>query len=287
MHQVMQSPQRPSRLVAHLVSDSTGETVTAALTAAFARYAAEGVERRLHVFVRRREEVERVTAEIAAAPGPVFFTVLDPEAGARIAAAAEAAGVAAVDVMAPIVAALDPLLDRAARAQPGGQHDVDRSYFARVAAIDFAIGHDDGAAPGRYGGADVILAGVSRSSKTPTCIYLACRGVKAANLPLTPGAPPPPEFHAAVAAGVPVIGLTVSPTRLAQIRALRLERLGRPELEGYADLDAIRAELAEARLFFERIGAPVIDVTRRSIEETAAAVMAELRARRPAGEPRA
>jgi regulator of PEP synthase PpsR (kinase-PPPase family) len=263
----------------HLISDSTGETVSAAAAAALARFDARAVARRLHVFARRGQALERIVAAIEAEPGPVFFTIVDPEAARRIAAAAARVGAPAVDVAAPLIEALRPLLPAAGRVLPGGQHDVDRSYFDRIAAIDFAIGHDDGAAAGRYGGADVILAGVSRTSKTPTCIFLACRGVKAANLPLAPGVGPPAEFHEAVAAGVPVIGLTISPTRLAQIRAFRLERIGRGDLAGYADLDAIRAELAEARLFFEALGAPVIDVTRRSIEETAAAVMAEVRAR--------
>jgi hypothetical protein len=155
------------------------------------------------------------------------------------------------------------------------QHRITPDYFERITALDYAIANDDGALGSRFARADVILAGVSRTSKTPTCIYLAYRGVKAANMPLVPGRTPPEAFFRALDSGIPVIGLVASPARLAQIRGQRLEALGdRPS--AYADPDRIRDEVAEARLFFERHRIPVIDITRRSIEETAAAVMAEV-----------
>ena len=159
------------------------------------------------------------------------------------------------------------------------QHRLNNDYFDRIAALDFAIAYDDGAIGTRLGQADVILTGVSRTSKTPTCIYLAYRGIKAANMPLVPGAEPDPAFFQAMARGVPVIGLTASPSRLSQIRGQRLEAIGSTKTAEYAELDQIRGEVADARLFFEQHGIPVIDVTRRSIEETAAEVLALLRER--------
>ena len=260
----------------HQVSDSTGETVTKALTAALAQFGDAPLRRRLHIFVRTPRELSRVMDEIAADPGPVVFTLVDPALSAPLIAYCRDKGLMCVDVLAPLTATLSALLSRRSAPAPGAQHDIDAAYFARVAAIDFAMASDDGAAGDRYARAEVILAGVSRTSKTPTCIYLACRGVKAANLPLVPGRPIPEGFERAHKDGVPVIGLTISPSRLVQLRAHRLEALGRTESSEYTDVERVRAEIGEARLWFDRIGAPVIDVTRRSIEETAAAVMAAL-----------
>jgi len=262
----------------HQVSDSTGETAAKALTAALAQFGEAPLRRRLHIFVRSERELGRVLDEIAADPGPVLFTLVDPTLVAALVGFCRARGLPWVDLLAPLTAMLSGLLDRRSAPAPGAQHDVDAAYFARVAAIDFAMASDDGAAGDRYAKADVILAGVSRTSKTPTCIYLACRGVKAANLPLVPGRAPPERFARARAAGVPVVGLTISPSRLVQLRAHRLEAMGQTVAVDYIDIERVRAEIAEARMFFDSIAAPVIDVTRRSIEETAAAVCAILNA---------
>lgn len=265
----------------HLISDSTGETLFAASKAAIAAFSELEMEVRLnqHVFVRTEAEIEAALEAVTAAPGPVFFTLVDPDRRDRVAAHCTSIGVEAVPLLDPMIAALSRVSGRSAGSRPGLQHQVDEDYFARIAALDFAIAHDDGHAGDRLMRADVILAGVSRTSKTPTCIYLAYRGVKAANMPLIPGRQPPDAFFRALRAGIPVIGLTASPSRLAQIRAERLEVLGDPKAESYADIDAIRSEVADARIFFEENGIPVIDVTRRSIEETTASILAMLRAR--------
>lgn len=168
-------------------------------------------------------------------------------------------------------------LDQRPNSEAGRQHRINDTYFDRIAALDFAMANDDGATGQRLKAADVILAGVSRTSKTPTCIYLAYRGIRAANLPLVPGRALPPAFLEAMERGVPVIGLVASPARLQQVRSHRLEILGDRALD-YADPERIRSELAEARLIFERYDIPVIDVTRRSIEETAAGVLALMQA---------
>ncbi len=263
----------------HLVSDSTGETVAAAAEAALAQFPAPAPARREHVFVRTAEALSAALRAVAASPGPVFYTLVDPVLQTTLRARCAALGVPAVDLLAPVVATLSDYLGPPNAAAPGRQHSVDLGYFKRVEAIDFALAADDGAArAARYKMADVVLAGVSRTSKTPTCIYLAVKGLKAANAPLLPGRPLPTELQDAAEAGAPIVGLTISPNRLAQIRAQRLTALGAdPDAAEYADLDAIRREVTEARLQLEALGAPLIDVTRRSIEETAAAVMALLR----------
>ncbi|MFV0473395.1 MAG: pyruvate, water dikinase regulatory protein [Pikeienuella sp.] len=262
--------------IVYLLSDSTGETVARIGAAGLSLFAAK-VDKRLRIFIRSEEEADAVIEEMRREPGAVILTMVDPHLRDRILNAAAALGLPASTVMQPVVAMLETHLGEDARPLMGGQYVVDDLYYRRVDAIDYAIAHDDGALPERLKRADVILTGVSRTSKTPTCIYLAVRGVKAANAPLVPGADPPQAIFDAVAAGVPVVALTASPTRLAQIRSHRLEALGHDRGAEYAALETIRQEVADARLLFERLGAPVIDVTRRSIEETAAEIMSILR----------
>ena len=259
----------------HLISDSTGETLNAMLRAGLAPFDGADAEIHASVFVRSAADLEAAIVRLRRRPGFVCYTLMDGTLRTRLDEVCRELGV-------PALAALDPLLARLAEylgRQPGHgvgrQHQLDSEYFQRIAALDFALANDDGARGSRFARAEVILTGVSRTSKTPTCIYLAHRGIKAANMPLVPGRPPDPAFIAAMEAGTPVIGLTASPTRLAQIRGQRLEALG-DRTPDYADPARIREEVAEARLFFERHGLPVIDVTRRSIEETAAAVLAHL-----------
>lgn len=262
----------------HLISDSTGETVARIGAATISLFDAR-VDRRLHVFVRSRSETDAVIEEIRRAPGLVILTMVDPDLRHRITEAAEALGMPCVPVLQPIIAELETWLGTGASARMGGQYLIDDRYYRRVDAIDFAIGHDDGALTDRLAKAEVILTGVSRTSKTPTCIYLAVRGIKAANVPLIPGQSPPRALFEAAEKGIPVVALTASPNRLAQIRSHRLEAIGHDAGADYAALDVIRKEVADARLLFDELGAPVIDVTRRSIEETAAAILAILRER--------
>jgi len=278
----------------HLISDSTGETLHALARAALAPFRHE-TEATIHlaVFVRSADDLEVALDELRAHPGLVWFTVVDPAIQRLIEDACAALGVECAGVLDPLIAMLAQVMGEAPSHRPGMQHRMNNDYFDRIAALDFAISQDDGGHGGdtlgeRLKRADVILAGISRTSKTPTCIYLAYRGVKAANVPLVPNREPPRELFEAMAAGTPVVGLTASPSRLAHVRSHRLESLGQPAaaaadiaegVTGYADLGRIRSEVADARLFFQRHQIPVIDVTRRSIEETAAEILAELRAR--------
>lgn len=266
----------------HLISDSTGETMGAMARAALARFPNTDVEVHLTVFVLSDPDLDTALEKLRAEPGLICFTLVNQRLRARLEAVA-------AELAVPIIPGLDPLIEilsryfgKAPASGVGMQHRLNTAYFDRIAALDYAMANDDGALESKFREADVILTGVSRTSKTPTCIYLAYRGVKAANMPLVPGQAPDKAFFEAMNKGVPVVGLVASPSRLAQIRTHRLEALGdRPS--DYADLDQIRAEVAEARLFFERHDIPVIDVTRRSIEETAAAVIAHLATIREAG----
>jgi hypothetical protein len=178
----------------------------------------------------------------------------------------------------PCIPALDPLVSALSRylgaplsTRVGAQYSLDADYFNRMDALNYAIGHDDGQGGQDLERADVILVGVSRTSKTPTSIYLAHRGVRAANVPLVPTGTLPPKLLGIK--GVPIVALTLSPDRLLEIRRNRLKSLNEQRESSYVDADAVRQEVITARRLFERQGWPVIDVTRRSVEETAAAVI--------------
>jgi len=262
----------------HLISDSTGETLSAMARACLARFDSAAPELHVSVFVRSDGDLDQAIARLRARPGLVCFTLVEPAHRARLERAAAEIGVAALAALDPMMAHLSHFLGRTPSAGIGRQHTLDRAYFQRMAALDYAMSSDDGAVGSRLARAEVILTGVSRTSKTPTCVYLAHRGIRAANVPLVPERDPDPGFFDAMRAGIPTIGLTASPSRLAQIRTERLEALGdRPQ--DYADLDRIRTEVADALLFFERYAIPVIDVTRRSVEETAAAILTHLHRR--------
>ncbi|MGB0507384.1 MAG: pyruvate, water dikinase regulatory protein [Pikeienuella sp.] len=261
----------------YTISDSTGETAAKIAAAAMSFFPKVGDKTKHRVFVTDLEKAKAVLAKIASDPGPVIVTMADDELRDWIIEGVQKLGLPVTTPVAPVVEMLEDYFGQPARARPGGQYHVDDLYFRRVDAIDFAISQDDGA--GRLAAADVILTGVSRTSKTPTCIYLACRGIRAANIPLVPGISPSVALFEAAEKGVPIVGLTASPNRLAQIRGARLESIGEDRTADYAALDQIRSEVAEARLLFERLSASVIDVTRRSIEETAAAITALLEER--------
>jgi regulator of PEP synthase PpsR (kinase-PPPase family) len=272
----------------HLISDSTGEALHGLARAALAPFEHQ-TQATIHlsVFVRTERDLEAALAGVRSHPGLVWFTVVDPAIQEQIEHACTALGVESTGVLDPLIATLARVMGEVPSHRPGLQHRMTSDYFDRIAALDFTISHDDGALGQRLLDADVILTGISRTSKTPTCIYLAYRGVKAANVPLVPNREPPRALFEAMAAGVTVVGLTASPSRLAHVRSHRLESLGQPaavaniteNVADYADLGRIRTEVADARLFFQRHHIPVIDVTRRSIEETAAEILAELRAR--------
>jgi regulator of PEP synthase PpsR (kinase-PPPase family) len=255
----------------HLVSDSTGETLITVARAVVAQY--EGVAAIEHVYplVRSTTQLERVLSEIETAPGIVLYTLVEPELAHRLEETCRATSSPFLSVLEPVHSLLSSYLGTHSTARPGAQHMLNAEYFKRIDAMNFTLLHDDGHLPDDLDDADVILVGVSRTSKTPTAVYLANRGLKTANIPLVPGVPPPPVL--ATARKALIVGLVATPERIVQIRQNRLLSLKADDDTSYVDRDAVAEEIAVSRRLFARNGWPVIDVTRRSIEETAAAII--------------
>ena len=255
----------------HLVSDSTGETLINVGRAAAAQY--EGVSAIEHVYplVRSAAQLDRVISEIRAAPGLVLYTLVGGDLGERLEEVAWETGSPCLSVLRPVHDLLRAYLGAETTARPGAQHMLNAEYFKRIDAMNFTLAHDDGNLPEDLEDADVILLGVSRTSKTPTSIYLANRGLKTTNLPLVPGMPLPPAIERA--RKPLVVGLFASPERIVQIRQNRLSSLNADESSLYVDRSAVADEITASRRLFTRNRWPTIDVTRRSIEETAAAIV--------------
>lgn len=255
----------------HLVSDSTGETLAGVMRASCAQFDQILPIEHSYFLVRSMRQLERVLREIEGAPGIVMFTLSNLDHRAALEARCRELGL-------PSVAVLDPVLDTMSRYlglemnhRVGVARMLNAEYFQRIDALDFAMDHDDGQGSVELRRADVILVGVSRTSKTPTSVYLAHRGVKAANVPMVPGVPLPEELFEP---NRPlVVGLTISAERLIQIRKIRLVAMKEQRAGDYTEEDSVRAEVMAAQKLFEKEGWPMIDVTRRSVEETAAAIL--------------
>lgn len=270
------------RLHLHLISDSTGETLENIAKAGLAQY--DDVETIKHFWpmVRTEGHLDRVLEDVGKQPGLVLFTVVDHNVRARLEDRCRMMGLPVVSALDPVIDALSHMLGMEAKERPGRQHMLDAAYFDRVEAIQYTIAHDDGIAPEDWEAADIVLAGVSRTSKTPTSIYLANRGYKVANIPLVPESPPPDSLY-----GLKhplIVGLTTSPDRLVQVRRNRLLSLNQAPETDYVDTERVKAEVAFARRIFADNEWPVIDVTRRSIEESAAAILNIVSERRTEGE---
>lgn len=274
------------RLHLHLVSDSTGETVTTVARASVSQF--EGVVPIEHVwsFVRTRAQIEKVLNIIEALPGLVIFTLVSGELRQALQEGCRSLGTPCVPILDGVVSALSSQLGAESRPAIGKQHALDAGYFSRIEAMNFMFHHDDGQCAWELDQADVVLVGVSRTSKTPTSIYLANRGVKAANVPVVPDCPLPAELE--TLSGPLIVGLTINPEFLVQIRQNRLRQLGDEDGQlgrlariggDYAELERVQAEVVHARRLFARHNWLVIDVTRRSVEETAAAIFQLLQAR--------
>ena len=262
----------------HLVSDSTGETLIAASRAASAQY--QGVASIEHVYplIRTPAQLDRVIAEIENAPGIVLFTLVDSDLSKRLEEGCAASGSPCLSVLGPILTLFKSYLGQNSTPRAGAQHMLNAEYFKRIDALNFSMISDDGQAAENLDHADIVLLGVSRTSKTPTSIYLANRGYKTANVPLVPHVPLP---RALDHLNRPlIVGLIASADRIVQIRQNRLLSLNADSQTEYVDRTAVAEEVAASRRLFAERGWPTIDVTRRSIEETAAAVLDLYRAHR-------
>jgi regulator of PEP synthase PpsR (kinase-PPPase family) len=263
----------------HLVSDATGETLITVARAAAAQYTAVAPVEHMHPLVRSSKQLDRVLNEIETAPGIVLYTLLEPELAERLEKTCRDLGLPCLSILGPVLGLFQAYLGGETKPRVGAQHVLNAEYFKRIDALNYTMLHDDGQHVDDMEQADVVLVGVSRTSKTPTSIYLANRGVKTANFPLVPGMPVPEKLETL---GQPlVVGLTASPERIVQIRQNRLLGLrAEHDADQYIDRQAVAAEIASARKLCGKHNWPIIDVTRRSIEETAAEVMALLADRR-------
>lgn len=262
----------------HLVSDSTGETIHSVARACLAQF--DAIEHQEHVWnmVRSQRLLKIVLEGIAANPGMVLYTLVDDDLRFALEAFCRERNIPCVSVLRPVLKGMMNFFGQAPKHMPGKQHALDESYFARIDAMDYAMAQDDGQGIERLQDADVLILGVSRTSKTPTCIYLAGRGIRAANIPLVPGIGL--QVDVAQLKKPLIVGLTKDPESLVAIRKSRLKLLSENNNTDYVDLEHVRAEITEARRLFARLGCPVIDVSRRSIEETAAEIMSLLAYRR-------
>ena len=265
---------QPRTVNLHLVSDSTGETLNSIARATLARFDDPHVVPHRWSLIRSRLQLDRVLDGIEMEPGLVLFTVADRSLRHALEEHCGRLGVACHSVLDPVMELLQAQLGEPARERRAAQHVMDADYFRRIDAMHYVLAHDDGQGVAGIAEADVCLVGVSRSSKTPTCFYLANRGIKAANVPIVPGAILPEELNEPPC---PVVGLHIEAGALIEIRRHRLRLFGaggvRQDTIDYVDHDAVKAEIQAARRLCTQRGWPVIDVTRRSIEETAATVL--------------
>lgn len=265
----------------HLVSDATGETLVTVARAAAAQYTMVKPIEHIYPLVRSQKQLDSVLEEIEESPGIVLYTLLEHELVARLEQKCRSLGLPYLSILGPVLHLFQSYLGEAAKPRIGAQHTLNAEYFKRIDALNYTMLHDDGQHTDDLEHADVVLVGVSRTSKTPTSIYLANRGVKTGNVPLVPGVPPPPQLEKLK--HPLVVGLYASPERIVQIRQNRLLGLkAHRDDDQYIDQHAVAAEVAYSRKLCVKHNWASIDVTRRSIEETAAAVLRLLSERRRA-----
>ncbi len=267
----MPSPATQRYYHLHLVSDATGETLNTVAKAAAAQYSGFRPIAHIYALVRTPSQLNRALREIEQQPGIVLFTLIGPDIRKQLEAHCDTLGVPCVSILDPVIAILAQYLNTQSRPQVGGQHALNSDYFKRIDALNFTMAHDDGQAVDDLEKSDVVILGVSRTSKTPTSIYLAQRGVRTANIPIVPGIPVPAKL--ASLQGPLIVGLIASAERIAQIRRHRLLTMKESRSTSYADPRLITDELMVMKSLCSQHDWPMIDVTRRSVEETAATIL--------------
>ena len=262
----------------HLVSDSTGETLVAMMKASTAQFRNATALEHLHTLVRSEKQMQSTLEEIQAKPGIVLYTLVNEERRKLLESRCAQLNIPAISILDPTLSMLGRYLGSAMISEVGAQRTLDADYYNRIEALDFAMAHDDGQNVAGLKNADIVLLGISRTSKTPTCIYLANRGFKAGNIPLVPNSPLPTILDGFE--NPFIVGLVASPDRIVQIREQRLMGLKQDEQTDYIDVDRVRDEMREAKRMFLKKGYKVIDVTRKSIEETSAQIINAYQARK-------
>ncbi len=256
----------------HLVSDSTGETLITVARAVAAQYSNVTPVEHVYPLVRSQKQLDRVLTEIEEAPGIVLFTLLESDLVSRLEAKCHEINSPSLSIIGPVMQLFQNYLGASTSGRVGAQHVLNAEYFKRIDALNYSMMHDDGQHTDGLEEADVVLVGVSRTSKTPTSIYLANRGVRTANVPLVPGIPIPKQLE--TLKNPLVVSLHATPERLIQIRQNRLLSIGGDTAnDDYIDRQSVTDEVTYARKLSAKYGWPLLEVTRRSIEETAAAIM--------------
>ncbi len=262
-------------MILYAVSDATGELALNLATAAVRQFKKEGIALLQRSRIRTLEKISRVVREVRDTHGFIIFTLVSAELREHLIRTANELQVPVVDVMGPALEALARYLQVSPSDQPGLRHEFTGDYYRRNDAIEFAVKHDDGAGLDTIDQADIILLGISRTSKTPLSIYLAYRGFKTANVPIIYNMSLPSEVRSSNPKKI--VGLNISPEKLVQLRGARLARLGLSRKEDYANIDHIRQEISYANKLFLQLGSvPVIDVTSKAIEEVATEVQTVL-----------
>ena len=255
----------------HLVSDSTAGTVSAIARAVAAEF--DGVDTKEHIWalLRNEKQLEKFEQALQDNPGPVFYTMVDQTLSEKLQRICARQSVPSINPLERSTGMLSAYLQQEAIAKPGSRHAMNDQYFSRIEAIDYTLSHDDGKRHWELAAADIILVGPSRTSKSPTCVYLAYGGLRAANVPYVYGVDLPQELFSLQKPLI--VGLIIHPKRLIEIRKSRLESIGHEELDHYAEDTKVQEEIKTARNLYRGQGWPVIDVSQRSVEETAAAIL--------------
>ena len=261
----------------YIMSDGTGETAGAMARAALVQYSPDQAHIIRFQNVRTTEQAEELLKKIPKEKSLLIYTLVLPEVRAVIESTCRKNNIPCVDLLGPLLKHFDGALESLETKKPGLLRSVDEDYFKRIEATDFSLKHDDGKSSGQFAEADIVLAGVSRTSKTPLSIYLSFKGWKVANVPLVPDIPLPKELAALDPRRI--IGLTIDSDHLIRIRKNRLKKFGLQADRGYTDKEHILKEMAYARQVFEKHRWPVVNVTDRALEETAGEVIRIIKAR--------
>ena len=256
----------------YLVSDSTGETLDRIFLSLKSQFANFDYEKKEFAFVRTEQQIDKIIKECNKSENSlILYTIVETKLAKYIAKQSEINDVPCFGILGNLILSFSKLLNQKAIHKPSAQHVLDDDYYKRIEAIQFTMNHDDGNSLNDVEKSDVILLGVSRTSKTPTSIYLANRGYKTINIPLVPDRKLPENLISNTKACI--IGLIADPERLADIRRNRVAIMKDHKIKEYTELEYIKKEVNESKNLFKRNNWPIIDVTRRSVEETAASIL--------------
>ncbi|TYO98107.1 hypothetical protein EDC39_10844 [Geothermobacter ehrlichii] len=258
-----------------LLSDATGETAEKMASAALSQFDEKNVRLLRISNVRNKSQIYQALDDALQQRALVIYTIVNRDLARLVRDECDALGLPAIDLLTPLLGRLAAFFGRSPQQTPGLLHGVDEDYFRRIEAMEFAVKHDDGQELRHLDQADIVLVGVSRTSKTPLSIYLSHRGWKVANVPLVPGIEPPPELLRVDPDKV--AGLVIDPQRLVEIRAARMRNLGQDPRRAYADYEKVEEEIRFSRALFRRHPWIVVDVTGKAVEETANEVLVKLR----------